>query len=173
MSRRLAAAAPSATTRLPAAPSRGALPCSLLGRVMPRTSQPALLSLASAAALLAPHRALALPTLQASEGDQSIDVDAGRTSADRNTEQMHEEAAVRAAERGGNQESVAPCRGRTVVEGVEGWMWQCMEWREVALRVPCPAGLELHMDFTTGPNRAWLPDRPRALLNTAEVAGRR
>ena len=56
--------------------------------------------------------------------DQSIDVDAGRTSADRNTEQMQEEAVVRAAEWGANQEAVAPYRGRTVVEGVEGWMWE-------------------------------------------------
>ena len=103
--------------------------------------------------------------------DQSIDVDAGRTSADRNTDQMQEEAAVRAAEGGASQEAMAPYRGRTVVEGVEGWMWEWREWHEVVPREPCPAGLEFHIDFATGTNRARLPDRLRALLDAAEAAG--
>ena len=52
-------------------------------------------------------------------------------------------------------------------------MQEWREWREVAPREPCPAGLEFHMDFTTGTNRARLPDRLRALLDAAEAAGGR
>ena len=95
--------------------------------------------------------------------DQPSDVDAGRTSAERSIEQMQEGAA--------DQGAVAPYVGRTVVEEVEGWMWEWREWRTVASGEPCPARLVFSMALTTGTNHARLPDRLRALFDAAEAAG--
>ena len=63
---------------------------------------------------------------------QPREVDCGRTSAERSMERVQEGAVDLGA--------VAPCGGRTEVEGVEEWMWEWREWRKVAPRDPCPAG---------------------------------
>ena len=84
---------------------------------------------------------------------------------------MQVEAAVRAAEVRANPQAVAPYGGRTVVEGVEEWMWEWREWRVVAPGEPCPGGLDVQMDFATGTNHSRLPARLRELLDAAEPAG--
>ena len=94
---------------------------------------------------------------------QPKDVDAGRTSAERSVEQMQEGAM--------DQGAVAPCGGRTEVEGVEEWMWEWREWLNVAPGEPCPAGVVFCMDLATGTNHARLPDSLRARLDAAEAAG--
>ena len=56
-----------------------------------------------------------------------IGVNARRASAGRDADQMQGEAAVQAAEVGVNPEAVVPCGGRTVVEGLDEWMWSGVE----------------------------------------------
>ena len=93
---------------------------------------------------------------------QPRDVDAGSTSAEQSVERMQEGAM--------DHGDVAPCGGRTEVEGVEEWMWEWREWRKVAPRELCPAGLLFRMDLATGTNHARLPDSLRARLDAAEGA---
>ena len=56
------------------------------------------------------------------------------------------------------------------VEGVEDWMWERREWRQVAPGVPCPAGLVYSMDLHAGTSCALLPDNLRARLDAVEAA---
>ena len=48
------------------------------------------------------------------------------------------------------------------VDGVEDWMWEWREWRQVAPGEPCPAGLVYSMDLHAGTSCARLPDNLRA-----------
>ena len=54
---------------------------------------------------------------------------------------------------GANREAVAPYGGRTAVEGLKEWMWECRDWRVVAPGEVCPDGLQYHMDFARGTRR--------------------
>ena len=79
----------------------------------------------------------------------------------------------------GVPEAQAPAVGGGVVEpsgrrakgdGVEDWMWEWREWRQVAPGEPCPAGLAYSMDLHAGTSWARLPDNLRARLDAAEAA---
>ena len=66
---------------------------------------------------------------------------------------------------------VEPSGRRTKGEGVEDWMWEWREWRQVAPSEPCPAGLAYSMDLHAGTSWARLPANLRARLDAAEAAG--
>ena len=79
----------------------------------------------------------------------------------------------------GVPEAQAPAEGGGVVEpsgrrakgeGVEDWMWEWREWRQVAPGQPCSAGLAYSMDLHAGTSWARLPDNQRARLDAAEAA---
>ena len=79
----------------------------------------------------------------------------------------------------GVPEAQTPAEGGGVVEpsgrgakeeGVEDWMWEWREWRQVAPGEPCLAGLAHSMDLHAGTSRARLPDNLRARLDAAEAA---
>ena len=65
---------------------------------------------------------------------------------------------------------VEPSGGRAKGEGVEEWMWEWREWRQVAPGEPCPAGLAYRMDLHAGTSWARLPANLRARLDAAEAA---
>ena len=65
---------------------------------------------------------------------------------------------------------VEPSGRRAKEEGVEDWMWEWREWRQVAPGEPCPAGLAYSMDLHAGTSLARLPDNLRARLDAAEAA---
>ena len=71
------------------------------------------------------------------------------------------------AEGGG---AVEPSGGRAKGEGVEDWMWEWREWRQVAPGEPCPAGLAYRMDLHAGTSLARLAANLRARLDAAEAA---
>ena len=71
------------------------------------------------------------------------------------------------AESGGVLE---PSGRRAKEEGVEDWMWEWREWRQVAPGEPCLAGLAYSMDLHAGTSWAWLPDNLQARLDAAEAA---
>ena len=66
--------------------------------------------------------------------------------------------------------AVEPRGERAEVEGVEDWMWEWREWRQVAPGEPCPAGLVYSMDLNAGTSCARLPDNLRARLDAVEAA---
>ena len=66
--------------------------------------------------------------------------------------------------------SGVPSGRRAREEGVEDWMWEWREWRQVAPGEPCPAGLAYSMDLHAGISWARLPDNLRARLDAAEAA---
>ena len=65
---------------------------------------------------------------------------------------------------------VEPSGRRAKEEGVEDWMWEWREWRQVAPGEPCPAGLAYSIDLHAGTSWARLPDNMRARLDAAEAA---
>ena len=65
---------------------------------------------------------------------------------------------------------VEPSGERAKVEGVEDWMWEWRERRQVVPGEPCPAGLVYSMDLHAGTSCARLPDNLRAWLDAAEAA---
>ena len=65
---------------------------------------------------------------------------------------------------------VDPSGERAKVEGVEDWMWEWRDWRQVAPGEPCPAGLAYSMDLHAGTSWARLPDNLRAQLDAVEAA---
>ena len=54
-------------------------------------------------------------------------------------------------------------------EGVEDWMWEWRDWRQVATGKPCPAGLAYSMDLHAGTSWARLPGNLRARLDAVEA----
>ena len=79
----------------------------------------------------------------------------------------------------GLPEAQTPAEGGGVVvprgrgakgEGVEDWLWEWREWRQVAPGEPCLAGLAYSMDLDEGTSWARLPDNLRARLDAAEAA---
>ena len=71
------------------------------------------------------------------------------------------------AEGGGVEE---PSGGRAKGEGVDDWMWEWREWRQVAPGEPCLAGLAYSMDLHAGTSWARLPANLRVRLVAAEAA---
>ena len=65
---------------------------------------------------------------------------------------------------------VEPSGRRAKEEGVEEWMWEWREWRQVAPGEPCLAGRAFSMDLHAGTSWARLPDNLRAWLDAAEAA---
>ena len=65
---------------------------------------------------------------------------------------------------------VEPSGRRAKGEGVEDWMWDWQEWRQVAPGDPCPVGLAYSMDVHAGTSWARLPDNLRTRLDAAEAA---
>ena len=65
---------------------------------------------------------------------------------------------------------VEPSGGRAKGEGVEHWMWEWREWRQVAPGEPCPAGLAYRMDLHAGTSWARLPANLLTRLDAAEAA---
>ena len=65
---------------------------------------------------------------------------------------------------------VEPSGQRAKGEGVEDWMWEWREWRQVAPGELCLAGLAYSMDLHAGTSWARLPDHPQARLDAAEAA---
>ena len=65
---------------------------------------------------------------------------------------------------------VEPSGRRAKGEGVEDWMWEWREWRQVASGELCPAGLVYSMDLHAGTSWARLPANLRARLDAAEAA---
>ena len=62
-----------------------------------------------------------------------------------------------------------PSRESAKEEGVEDWMWEWQDWRQVAPGKPCPAGLAYSMDLHAGTSWARLPDNLRARLDAVEA----
>ena len=65
---------------------------------------------------------------------------------------------------------VEPYGRRAKGEGVEDWMWEWRESRQVAPGEPCLAGLAYSMDLHAGTSSARLPANLRARLDAAEAA---
>ena len=65
---------------------------------------------------------------------------------------------------------VEPSGRRAKGEGVEDWMWEWREWRQVAPGEPCPAGLAYSMDLHAGTSWARMPANLWARLDAAEAA---
>ena len=65
---------------------------------------------------------------------------------------------------------VEPSGERAKVQGVEDWMWEWRDWRQVAPREPCPAGLAHSMDLHAGTGWARLPNNLQARLDAVEAA---
>ena len=65
---------------------------------------------------------------------------------------------------------VEPSERRGKGEGVEDWIWEWREWRQVAPGEPCLAGLAYSMDLHAGTSWAPLPANLRARLDAAEAA---
>ena len=65
---------------------------------------------------------------------------------------------------------VEPSGRRANADGVEDWMWEWREWRQVAPGELCPAGPAYSMDLHAGTSWARLPDNLRARLDAAEAA---
>ena len=63
-----------------------------------------------------------------------------------------------------------PSGERAKVEGVEDWIREWREWRQVAPAEPCPAGLVYSMDLQAGISCARVPDNLRARLDAVQAA---
>ena len=109
-------------------------------------------------------QALAAVTPRAEEAKEEVSEEAG--SGGEGTERGVTETQERAADDG----AVEPSGEHAEVEGVEDWMWEWREWRQVAPGEPCPAGLVYSMDLHAGTSCARLPDNLRARLDAVEAA---
>ena len=70
----------------------------------------------------------------------------GAASGGQGAERGVQETQAQAMESG----VVEPSGERVKVEGVEDWMWEWRDWRQVAPGEPCPAGLVYSMDLHAG-----------------------
>ena len=80
-------------------------------------------------------QALAAVTPRTEEAKEELSEEAG--SGGQGIERGVRETQARASDDG----AVEPSGERAKVEGVEDWMWEWREWRQVAPGEPCPAGL--------------------------------
>ena len=117
---------------------------------------------ADAGELIAQALAAVAPRAEGAKEKPSEVVASGGQDAGRGVPEAHAPA-----EGGG---VVEPSGRRAKGEGVEDWMWEWREWRQVAPGEPCPAGLAYSMDLHAGTSWARLPDNVRARLDAAEAA---
>ena len=117
---------------------------------------------ADAGELIAQALAAVAPRTEGAKGKPSEAVSSGGQNAGRGVPE-----AQTPAEGGG---VVEPSGRRAKGEGVEDWMWEWREWRQVAPGEPCPAGLAYSMDLHAGTSWAWLPANLRARLDAAQAA---
>ena len=117
---------------------------------------------ADAGELIAQALAAVAPRTEGAKGTPTEAVSSGGQDAGRGVPRAHTPA-----EGGG---VVEPSGGRAKGEGVEDWMWEWREWRQVAPGEPCPAGLAYRMDLHAGTSWARLPANLLARLDAAEAA---
>ena len=117
---------------------------------------------ADAGELIAQALAAVAPRTEGAKETSTEAVSSGGQDAGRGVPKAHTPA-----EGGG---VVEPIGGRAKGEGVEDWMWEWREWRQVAPGVPCPAGLAYRMDLHAGTSWARLPANLLARLDAAEAA---
>ena len=117
---------------------------------------------ADAGELIAQALAAVAPRTEGAKETPTEAVSSGGQDAGRGVPKAHTPA-----EGGG---AVEPSGGRATGEGVEDWMWEWREWRQVAPGEPCPAGLAYRMDLHAGTSWARLPANLRARLDAAEAA---
>ena len=117
---------------------------------------------AYAGELIAQALAAVAPRTEGAKETPTEAVSSGRQDAGRGVPK-----AQTPAEGGGVLE---PSGGRAKGEGVEDWMWEWREWRQVAPGEPCPAGLAYSMDLHAGTSWARLTANLRARLDAAEAA---
>ena len=117
---------------------------------------------ADAAELIAQALAAVAPRAEGAKEEPSEVVASGGQDAGRGVPE------AQAPAKGGGV--VEPSGRRAKGEGVEDWMWEWREWRQVAPGDPCPAGLAYSMDLHAGTSWARLPNNLRARLDAAEAA---
>ena len=117
---------------------------------------------ADAGELIAQALAAVAPRTEGAKVTPTEAVSSGRQDAGRGVPK-----ARTPAEGGG---VVEPSGGHAKGEGVEDWMWEWREWRQVAPGEPCPAGLAYSMDLHAGTSWARVPANLRARLDAAEAA---
>ena len=117
---------------------------------------------ADAGELIAQALAAVAPRTEGAKETRTEAVSSGGQDAGRGVPKAHTPA-----EGGG---VVEPSGGRAKGEGVEDWMWEWREWRQVAPGEPCPAGLAYRMDLHAGTSWARLPADLLARLDAAEAA---
>ena len=117
---------------------------------------------ADAGELIAQALAAVAPRTEGAKETPTEAVSSGRQDAGRGVPK-----AQTPAEGGGG---VEPSGGHAKGEGVEDWMWEWREWRQVAPGELCPAGLAYSMDLHEGTSWARLPANLRAWLDAAEAA---
>ena len=117
---------------------------------------------ADAGELIAQALAAVAPRTEGAKETPTEAVSSGGQDAGRGVPKAHAPA-----EGGG---VVEPSGGRAKGEGVEDWMWEWREWRQVAPGEPCLAGLAYRMDLHAGTSWARLPANLRARLDAAEAA---
>ena len=109
-------------------------------------------------------QALAAVTPRTEEAKEELSQEAG--SGGQGTERGVTETQARATDDG----AVEPSGERAKVEGVEDWMWEWRERRQVAPGEPCPAGLVYSMDLHAGTSCARLPNNMQARPDAMEAA---
>ena len=102
------------------------------------------------------------PRTEEANEEPSERADSGGQDAGRGVQETHAQAMGNGV--------MEPSGGRAKVEGVEDWMWEWRDWRQVAPGEPCPAGLAHSMDLHAGTSWARLPDNLRARLDAVEAA---
>ena len=117
---------------------------------------------ADAGELIAQALAAVAPRMEGAKEKPSEAVSSGGQDAGRGVPEAHTPA-----EGGG---VVEPGGRRAKGEGVDDWMWEWREWRQVAPGEPCQAGLAYSMDLHAGTSWARLPANLRARLDAAEAA---
>ena len=112
--------------------------------------------------LIAQALAAVAPRAEGANEEPSQKADSGGQDAGREVQEAQAQAMGLGV--------VVPSGERAKVEGVEDWMWEWRDWRQVAPGEPCPAGLAYSMDLHAGTIWARLPDDLRARLDAVEAA---
>ena len=110
--------------------------------------------------LIAQALAAVAPRTEGANEELSERADSGGQDTGRGVQEAHAQAMGSGV--------VEPSGERAKVEGVEDWMWEWRDWRQVAPGEPCPAGLAYSMDLHAGTSWARLPDNLRARLDKVE-----
>ena len=112
--------------------------------------------------LIAQALAAVAPRMEEAKEEPSEGADSGGQGTERGVHETQAQAM--------DSGVVEPSGERAKVEGVEDWMREWREWRQVAPGEPCPAGLVYSMDLHAGTSCARLPDNLRARLDAVEAA---